>query len=102
MRPVKQRPWFISLLSSLVVDRTLRRCGIAEGGSATAFDRVAYDGGPLFPDADGAASQLDPASIDPIANDDGANWCEAVVPFGLGDRGTPGTLNPPCLVPRRL
>ena len=43
MRPVKQRPWFIGLLSSLVVDRTLRRCGIAEGGSATAFDRVAYD-----------------------------------------------------------
>ena len=61
------------------------------------IDRVAYDGGPLFPDADGAASQLDPASIDPVANDDGANWCEAVVPFGLGDRGTPGTLNPPCL-----
>lgn len=42
MRPIKQRPWFIGLLSSFVVDRTLRDCGIAQDAMAT-FDRVAYD-----------------------------------------------------------
>ena len=49
MRPIKQRPWFIGLLSSLVVDKVLNRCGLVPDRSV-AFDREAYDASaPLVP-----------------------------------------------------
>jgi hypothetical protein len=60
------------------------------------FDVVAYDGGPGFPDPNGASMTLDPASTDAAANDDAANWCEASSAYGLGDRGTPGAANDAC------
>ena len=47
MRPIRQRPWFIGLLSQLVVEPALRNCGLAPGGSSQ-FDRVAYDGAAPF------------------------------------------------------
>jgi len=43
-----------------------------------------------------AATSLDPDAIDATANDDPANWCPAVDPYGDGDLGTPGAENPAC------
>lgn len=60
------------------------------------IDQVFYDGGPTFPDPDGASMALDPSARDATANDDGSNWCEGTTPFGQGDLGTPGAPNPSC------
>jgi hypothetical protein len=62
----------------------------------TVFDAVAYDDGVTFPDTAGAALSLDPLFIDAGFNDVGANWCDAVDAYGVGDLGTPGTANPSC------
>ena len=59
------------------------------------FDVVAYDNGETFPDLVGAAMGT-PPDTDADANDAGSEWCEASVPYGLGDLGTPGAPNPPC------
>ncbi len=56
----------------------------------TEIDRVEYDGGPSFPDPNGASMALINPALD---NNIGANWCEAVTPYGAGDLGTPGTAN---------
>jgi len=69
---------------------------IVDVDGVTVVDAVAYDGGPTFPDPTGASMSLDPASTDPVSNDDGANWCEAVSPYGDGDLGTPGSMNDAC------
>jgi len=53
-------------------------------------DRVEYDGGPAFPDPNGASMSLEDPALD---NSVGANWCTSTTPFGAGDRGTPGALN---------
>lgn len=68
---------------------------VTPGG--TVEDAVAYDDA-TFPDTPGVAAALDAASHDPLANDDGANWCDAFVPQALGspDMGTPGERNAPC------
>ncbi|NNJ66019.1 MAG: ExeM/NucH family extracellular endonuclease, partial [Xanthomonadales bacterium] len=59
-------------------------------GAGIEVDRVEYDNGATFPDPTGASmSLLDPA----LDNNVGANWCEAVTPYGFGDRGTPGGQN---------
>ena len=53
-------------------------------------DRVEWDGGPNFPNINGASTSL----IDPaLDNNVGANWCAASTPFGDGDFGTPGAVN---------
>ncbi len=59
-------------------------------------DAVEYDGGPDFPDPDGASMSLDPGSLDAGANDDGSHWCEASSSYGDGDLGTPGAANDDC------
>jgi predicted extracellular nuclease len=59
-------------------------------GSLSLIDRVDYDGGPVFPDPNGASMSLADPTLD---NNDGANWCESATPFGDGDRGTPGSVN---------
>ena len=61
------------------------------------LDSVAWDGGPSFPDPDGASMTLDPNHIDATDNDDGSHWCEGTSTFGSGDRGTPGAANDACL-----
>jgi hypothetical protein len=48
----------------------------------TVIDAVTWTGA-----HDGAARSLDP---------DGATWCDATTPYGLGDLGTPGEVNPAC------
>ncbi|MFT7563581.1 MAG: hypothetical protein ACI8ZT_001228, partial [Bacteroidia bacterium] len=57
---------------------------------ANEIDRVNYDGGPAFPDPNGASMSL---SIPGFDNNVGANWCTASTPFGDGDLGTPGAVN---------
>ena len=66
-------------------------------GSLAEVDRVEYDGGPSFPDPNGASMAL----IDPaLDNNVGANWCEASTAYGAGDSGTPGAANDcPVVVP---
>ena len=64
-------------------------------GSGVEIDRVNWDGGPVFPDPNGASmSLLDPA----LDNNDGANWCTSTSSFGAGDLGTPGAANV-CVIP---
>jgi predicted extracellular nuclease len=58
--------------------------------SLVEIDRVEYDGGPDFPDPNGASMAL----IDPaLDNNVGDNWCVATTPYGFGDLGTPGAVN---------
>ena len=61
--------------------------------SGTEIDRVAYDGGPAFPNPDGAAMQLIRPDLD---NALGANWRAAPDPWpdSAGDRGSPGARQP--------
>lgn len=66
--------------------------------TGAAIDTVAWDNGATFPDPTGASMSLDPASFDPLANDNGGNWCEGSTIFFVGnpDLGSPGTGNPSC------
>jgi predicted extracellular nuclease len=59
-------------------------------GDGSEIDRVEYDGGPAFPDPNGASMALSDPALD---NNIGANWCDSTTPFGAGDRGTPGGPN---------
>lgn len=64
--------------------------------NSAVIDQVFYDGGPLFPDPDGASMELSstfPSARNNTDNDDGANWGVATTPFGDGDLGTPGAAN---------
>ena len=71
------------------------RCGEVE------IDRVVYEVGGQFPVARGRSIQLDRASRNGQANDDGANWCLAENAYFGEDTpdahyGTPGETNPAC------
>ena len=57
------------------------------------MDRVEYDGGPNFPDLDGASMILNNPSSD---NNVGSNWCVSTTSYGDGDLGTPGGSNDSC------
>ena len=58
--------------------------------AGTQIDRVAWDGGPGFPDPNGASMAL----LDPgLDNDVGGSWTVSTTPFGDGDLGTPGSAN---------
>jgi predicted extracellular nuclease len=72
---------------------------ILDDPSAVEFDRIEYDGGPVWPDPNGAAMNLDPPATDVASNNDGANWCEGISPYGDGDLGTPGADNDTCEPP---
>jgi len=56
----------------------------------TEIDRVEYDGGPLWPDPNGASMSWDEGSAD---NNVSTNWSTSNVVFGSGDFGTPGQAN---------
>ncbi|HET9626096.1 MAG TPA: lamin tail domain-containing protein [Kofleriaceae bacterium] len=57
----------------------------------TVIDAVTWTAAPH-----GAALQLDPDLVDPIANDSASNFCPATTAYGAGDLGTPGAANPQC------
>jgi len=59
---------------------------------ATVIDSVTYT-----QSTNGTSLQLDPGRIDPIANDNESNFCNAVSNYGLGDLGTPGAPNATCV-----
>jgi MYXO-CTERM domain-containing protein len=67
-------------------------------------DRVVYDGGPLWPDPDGASMQLS-GTLDLATGDNNspAHWCVATQPITAGsptsDKGTPGAANTSCSAP---
>jgi len=66
----------------------------------TEIDRVNYDGGPSFPDPNGASMMLVDVSYD---NNVGANWAEeSNETYGDGDYGTPGAAPEPPLSPGDL
>jgi hypothetical protein len=60
------------------------------------LDSVEWDGGVLWIDPTGASMSLEPTGYDTTDNDDPAFWCEASTTFGLGDLGSPGSVNPTC------
>lgn len=60
------------------------------------IDEVAYDDSMGWPDFAGASLSLQPTALDAVANDDVANWCAGSTPYGLGDFGSPGMMNPAC------
>lgn len=68
----------------------------------TQVDRVDYNG---FVPEDQYSTQLAPDSLTATDNDDDANWCDAPMTeaYNSGpdntDYGTPGSSNPPCVVP---
>ena len=55
----------------------------------TERDRVVYDGGPEFPDPNGASMVF--MGPDTADNNVGANWTTSTTTFGDGDLGSPGT-----------
>jgi hypothetical protein len=63
---------------------------------ATVIDRVAWDGGPSFPDLNGASMSLNPEFLNAADNDLGFNWCESTSALSGGDLGTPGATNDAC------
>jgi hypothetical protein len=65
-------------------DEVILRAGL------TVVDRVAYDGGPTFPDPNGASMELKSVDLD---NALASSWMPAYTPFGAGDLGTPGAVN---------
>ena len=50
---IRQDPWFIGLISSFVVGKTLKGCGLT--AEVQAFDRKAYEAGiPIIPPVTGS------------------------------------------------
>ena len=58
-------------------------------GSLAEIDRVEYDGGPVWPDPNGASMMWSETGD----NNDGTNWSTSTAVFGSGDLGTPGAAN---------
>jgi hypothetical protein len=65
-------------------------------GSLNLVAQVDYDGGPVWPDPNGASMTLDPTKLNVTDMADGANWCEGSTPYGDGDLGTPDAANDTC------
>jgi cysteine-rich repeat protein len=66
--------------------------------NAAVIDEIAYSSGaagwPAF--KDGAAISMSGELTATNSNHLGASWCNAMQPYGAGDLGTPGKVNPPC------
>ena len=71
-------------------DEIVLTCG------TTVIDQVLYDVGMGWLIVSGASISLDPLSYNSADNDSSTNWCLSDVPYGTGDLGTPGIVNPPC------
>lgn len=60
------------------------------------IDSVTYDFAAGWPSANGASISLSSDKLSAEANDDKLSWCVSIDAFGMGDKGTPGKLNPKC------
>ncbi len=60
------------------------------------IDAVAYGGDETWPNPTGASMKLAASALNASDNDLGSNWCEAVMPYGAGDLGSPGDMNLDC------
>ena len=73
---------------------------LANGGSSDIelrFGDTVIDTVSILLPPDGTSRSLSAATYDHLANDDSANFCDGVDPYGdNGDLGTPGALNPAC------
>ncbi len=76
---------------SLFLDNTADEIVVTFDGIE--LDRVEYQD-PDWPDTTGASMSLSFTALDHLSNDDPAHWCASSVPFGSGDRGSPGQPNP--------
>ncbi|HET6613259.1 MAG TPA: lamin tail domain-containing protein [Kofleriaceae bacterium] len=85
-------------VASYAIDFGLSNSGdsLYLGTGDQVLDQVTWQSGDVYT---GAATSLDPGSLDPTANDDFGVWCEAVDVYGAGDKGTPGAENPACDFP---
>ena len=71
--------------------------GLSIYAGGVLLDEVFWDDGETFPDASGASASLDPDFLNISDNDQGGLWCPGEEPWSVGtDRGSPGSLNPPC------
>ncbi len=59
-------------------------------------NRIEWDGGPDWPDPNGASMSLDPGSFLGSLNNDPFSWCEGVGLYDGTNSGTPGAPNPAC------
>jgi len=66
-----------------------------ESEAGTEIGGIEYDGGPVWPDPNGASMTF---GGDPYLDDtnDGSNWCTATEAYGDGDLGSPGEANELC------
>lgn len=84
--------------SSFTLGNTADSIILADPASV-AIDQISYDA-TVEPwkalNQAGYSLQLDASSNDAVSNDDGANWCNPIASFGLGDFGTPGEINGVC------
>jgi hypothetical protein len=67
--------------------------GVFIGVAGTVLDAVTWTSAMA-----GWATAVDPGKATPSDNDDLANWCDATVPYGAGDLGTPGAVNGACVI----
>ncbi|NVB84864.1 MAG: lamin tail domain-containing protein, partial [Kofleriaceae bacterium] len=58
---------------------------------ATVLDTITWS-----TSSNGKSLQLDPDFIDPTANDEPTNFCDATATYGMGDSGTPNAANTQC------
>jgi hypothetical protein len=76
------------------------RTGIVTiGNGAGTIDSVSYSIEAGFPAPWGATLNLDPGYVDTISNDESHRWCGATTEYGIGDQGTPGSVNDSCPTP---
>jgi cysteine-rich repeat protein len=78
--------------SKVVLSSTSATLSIWSAG--VEVDKVVYD--KTFPILAGKSAALDPTKFDTTSNDAGLNWCKGQAPYGAGDFGSPGKLNPSC------
>ncbi len=83
---------YATMLLDNVADEVILEC------QGDFVDALVYDV-ESFDIVSGAALSLDPGSASADGNDHAAAWCEAWIQYGSGDRGTPGSSNPPCPPP---
>ncbi len=76
--------------SSFVLGNSSDEVVLVYSDGVSEVDRVNYDNGATFPDPTGKSMELNNPAND---NNDGSNWDEAIVSFGDGDMGTPGSQN---------